>query len=111
MSSHPLSSIEWHDLPVLSIRIGEAGLSLVVAPYNDATTSYDQRVLSLTEADSVSLKIEGTLTAKDLSSLEVASFDYSMQAERITGKLGLLPGKAGFWELSFVNARWDLADA
>ena len=36
-----LSSIEWHDLPVSAIRIEEAGLSLVVTPYNALADAYD----------------------------------------------------------------------
>ena len=112
MSSISLSSIEWHDLPASEIRITETGISLTVTPYNEATDSYDCRVLRITDAESISLKVAGSLSRKDLSSLEVSTFTYSVEpSERITGTLGLLPGQAGFWELSFTSARWELAGA
>ena len=53
----------------------------------------------------------GTLGTEDFRSMEVSTFDYSVgPSGRITGTLGLLPGEAGHWELSFTDARWELVD-
>ncbi|MGN6151960.1 MAG: hypothetical protein ACTHOH_08115 [Lysobacteraceae bacterium] len=107
-----LSSIEWHHLPVSAIRIEESGLSLVVTPYNALADAYDTRILRITDAEHVGIRITGTLSAEDFRSMEVSKFDYSIgPSGRITGTLGLLPGEAGYWELSFTNAHWELVDA
>ena len=107
-----LSSIEWHDLPVYGIHIEESGLSLVVTPYNAVTDTYDTRILRITDAEHVDVRMTGTLTAEDLLSMEVARFDYSVAPSgRITGTLGLLPGDAGYWALSFTDARWERVNA
>ena len=112
MSSILLNSIEWHDLPVSQLCITDAGVSLVVTPYNEATASYDGRVLRITNAESLSINVTGVLSPKDFGSLEVSTFTYSVGTSgRITGTVGLLPGNAGFWELSFTNALWELAEA
>jgi hypothetical protein len=111
MSSTPLSFIDWHDLPVSEIRISESGISLFVTPYNEASGAYEFRVLRISDAETLSINVTGSLHANDLSNLEVHSFDYAVAPSgRITGTLGLLPGQAGFWELSFTNAKWELAD-
>ncbi|MCD9087533.1 hypothetical protein [Stenotrophomonas sp. SY1] len=112
MSSIPLAAIRWHDLPASDIRIAETGISLVVAPYNEASCSYELRVLRITNAQTISFNMTGTVSAKDLSSMEISTFTYSTAPSgRITGTIGLLPGQAGFWELSFSDAQWELADA
>lgn len=106
-----LSSIEWHDLPVSGIRIEDSWLSLVVTPYNALADTYDARILLITDAEDFSIRMTGTLSAEDFRSMEVTTFDYSVGSSgRITGTLGLMPGQAGFWELSFSNARWELVD-
>ncbi|WP_395790963.1 hypothetical protein [Aquimonas sp.] len=111
MSENSLSSIEWHDLPVSEIRVGEGGVSLTVTPYNEANDSYDMQVLRITDAETINIRISGSLSPKDLSSLEVSAFTYSIELSgRISGTIGLLPGQAGFWELSFTKARCELAD-
>lgn len=112
MTDALLSSIEWHDLPVSAIRIEESSLSLVVTPYNALADAYDTRILRITDAEHFGIRMTGTLGTEDLQSMEVSTFDYSVGLSgRITGTLGLLPGQAGFWELSFTNARWELVDA
>ena len=111
MPATSLDSIEWHDLPVDAISITESGLSLIVTPYDDVTNSYSSRTLRITEAESLELTINGSLSPKDLGELEVFSFDYeSSSPGRISGTFGILPGNAGFWKLSFRNAAWSLAD-
>ena len=107
-----LSSIEWHDLPVSGIRIEESGLSLVVTSYNALVDAHDTRILRIRDAEHVEVRMTGTLTAEDLLSTEVATFDYSVAASgRITGTPELLPGQAGYWALSFTNAHWELVNA
>jgi hypothetical protein len=111
MTDALLSSIEWHDLPVSGIRIEESGLSLAVTPYNALVGVYDTRILRITDAEHVDIRMTGTLTAEDFRSMEVSTFDYSVgPSGRITGTLGLLPGEAGYWALSFTNAQWELID-
>jgi hypothetical protein len=112
MSSIPLASIEWHDLPASEIRITEAGVSLVVTPYNQAADFYEPRVLRITDAQTISLRLVGDVSVSDLRSMEVSTFTYSIAPSgRITGTLGLAPGQAGYWELSFSDADWEFADA
>lgn len=112
MPSITLSSIEWHDLPLVEICISETGLSLTVIPYDEDTASYGRYVLRITDTESMSLKVIGSPSAKDLGSMEVSTFTYSIDVSgRITGSLGVLPGHAGFWKISFVNARWELTRA
>lgn len=112
MSVAPLSSIDWHDLPVSEVRISETGLSLVIEPYNKASASYGTRILRITDARTIELKIVGSLTKKDASSMEIASFSHSLlPSGRITGTLGLLPGEAGYWEVTFVDACCEIVDA
>lgn len=112
MSSVLLASIEWHDLPASAICITETGISLVVTPYNETVGAYESRVLRITDAQSITFKMVGALSAHDLGSMEVSTFTYSVaHSGRITGVLGLLPGQAGFWELSFNDALWEITDA
>lgn len=109
MSSTPLASIEWHDLPVSGIRITETGISLVVTPYNETVGAYESRVLHITDAQAITFKVIGALSVNDLGSMEVSTFTYSVAPSgRITGVIGLLPGQAGFWELSFIDALWEI---
>lgn len=110
MSVIPLSSIEWHDLPVSEIRITEKGVSLFVTPYNEVSDSYGSLVLRISDAEMLNITLLGVLSAQDLSALEVSAFDYSVEPSgRITGTLRSLPGQAGLWEVSFAGARWELA--
>ena len=111
MTDALLSSIEWHDLSVSAIRIEESGLSIVVTPYNALSDAYHTRILRITDAEHVEVRMTGTLTGDDLLSMEVARFDYSIAPSgRITGTPGLLPGDAGYWEVSFTDARWEFVD-
>ena len=107
-----LASIEWHDLSASEIRIAEEGFSLIVNPYDEASESFKTLVLKISDARTLDLKIVGTLSVEDLCSMEVSTFSYSVASTgRITGTLGLLPGQSGFWEVSFADALWELADA
>ena len=112
MSTHPLNSLDWHDLPVESITITETGLSLCVTPYNEATGDYDSRILRISDVESLQLKVTGKLSAKDLRAVEVATFQYALEpAGRLSGTIELLPGDAGYWEISFTMAAWSLDNA
>ena len=112
MSSSSLDSIEWHDLPVTSLSIAEMGFSLVVTPYVEDSGSYVPRTLSISDAQTLQLDITGSLTREDLDSLEISSLSYTLDSVgRISGTIGLLPGHAGFWSISFANAAWSLGEA
>lgn len=109
MDPHALTKFEWHDLPVSMLCISKSGIDLVVTPYNEALAQYDRFRLTLRGATSVRLDVQGDLSARDLSDVEVSSFNYRVGDDRrLTGKLGLLPGSAGFWTVAFENARWEL---
>ena len=112
MSDTPLHSIEWHDLPVSALSITEHGISLVVTPWVEATGSYVSCTLSISGGDAFELDMAGPLSPKDLTSLEVSSFDYSIDPNgRLNGVIGILPGAAGYWTISFANAAWTLDGA
>ena len=109
MDLDALSKFEWHDLPVLRMSISESGINLVVAPYNEAAAKYDRFQLTLRDASSVRLDVQGNLSPRDWSDLEVSRFDYhSGDDGRLSGTLGVLPGSAGFWTIAFDNAQWEL---
>jgi hypothetical protein len=111
MPSSSLDAIEWHDLPVTSLSVTESGFSLVFTPYEEDAGSYVSRTFSIADAETIQLDITGTLTPKDLSDLEISSLSYDLdESGRISGKIGLLPGHAGFWSISFANAAWSLSE-
>ena len=112
MSTYSLDSLDWHDLPVSSLELNERGFSLVVTPYNEVKGNYDSRTLHITGPDSFQFKFAGVLSAKDLGSIEVSTFQYAARSSgSIDGTIGFLPGQAGYWEVSFTNAAWSLDDA
>ena len=103
------TKFEWHDLPVLRMCFSASGIDLVVTPYNEATAAYDRFRLTLRGASSVRLGVQGELSPRDWSDLQVSSFDYRAGDDRrLSGTLGILPGSAGFWTITFVNAQWEL---
>jgi hypothetical protein len=112
MSSFALDSFEWHDLPVTSLSVTESGFTLVVTPYLDDLGAYISRALVISDAETIQLDITGLLTRKDLDNLEVSSLSYTLDSVgHISGTLGLLPGHAGFWSISFAKAMWSLGEA
>lgn len=112
MSSISLELFEWHDLPVSELCITDDGVSLVVADYNDTMAVYETYVLRIIEPETIALDVTGVLSARDLWDIEVSDFTYSVTpAGHISGTLGLLPGRAGYWKISFTNARWELTQS
>lgn len=106
-----LDSIEWHDLVLESFAIGREGLEFKIAPYCEATQLHLSRQLVLTGADTFTASISGSLSPGDLAQLEVSTFSYELSASgRISGKIGILAGSAGYWEFAFTNAHWQLAE-
>ena len=100
-----LTSIDWHDLQVATLAITERGVELVVTPWIESAGAYARYVLRITDPENLHLEVNGALSAKDFEDLEVSKFDYTVsQTERVSGTIGILPGKAGFWTISFVNA-------
>jgi hypothetical protein len=105
-----LDTLEWHDLPVTALSITEQGISLTVTPFDEATQAYVSTVLRIEDAATISLSLAGSLSGRDLAALEVSSLSYASTAgDRISGQIGLLPGGAGFWEISFTGAKWSLS--
>ena len=90
----------------------ESGFSLVVTPYVEDSASYISRTLSISDAETLQLDITGSLSPEDLDGLEISSLTYTLSSVgRISGTIGLLPGRAGFWSISFANAAWSLGEA
>lgn len=105
-----LNLFEWHDLPVKSLTLSERGVSLVVAPFDDVSDSYDFYHLKIEDAASFLFDITGDLSPMDLISLEIFTFDYETLADgRLDGSIGILPGNAGYWSFTFRNAAWSIA--
>jgi len=103
-----LSSIEWHDLPVATLAITECGIELVVTPWIESAGEYARYTLRITDPENLQLNVNAALSAKDLGALEISEFDYTAcQNERLSGTIGILPGGAGYWTISFVNAVWS----
>ena len=106
-----LHSFEWHDLPVDELAIMSDGLSLIVTPYDESLRTYRRMRLALTAAEQVELALTGTLSEADLSRLEVSSFEIVDESDdHLSGRLGILPGAAGFWTIGFVRAKWQLVE-
>lgn len=104
-----LQCIDWHDLPVYALHIGNDGIDLTFAQYDAATGSYTTRRLSLHAPRQVRLDITGDASRHDLANLEISTFQYAAAGDgRLSGQLGLLPGRAGYWTLTFEAAEWRL---
>lgn len=80
-----------------------------VLPFNDEADRYDWATLSLVEADSIDLNIQGKLSLKELDDLEITDFDVAESAPgRVTGTLGILYGGTGYWTIHVANAIWQV---
>lgn len=110
--THPLRkvSFEWHDLPVGRLSIDAGGVDIELRPFCEASQSFRVYVLRLSDAEALKLNVTGEFSGADLEGLEVTSFTFEGDGDRISGKLGLIPGcpSLGYWELGFVQARWYL---
>ena len=106
-----LRDFEWHDLPVDEIAICSGKLVVSVSPYVEEAGEYRTCDLVLEEPDELIVAIAGTLAARDLKNIEVASLSLShVDADLLSGAITFLPGSAGVWTLQFRNARWALVD-
>jgi hypothetical protein len=104
-----LTSIEWHDLPVATLSVTERGIELVVTPWIESAGAYARYALRITDPENLELTVNGGLSAEDFGDLEVSKFAYTFSpTERMSGTIGILPGGAGYWTISFVNAIWSL---
>ena len=108
MSSALLDSIEWHDRPVAALSVTGSGVELLVTPWVEAAGAYARYALRITEAEKLGVNLTGALSAQDLNALEVSTLDYALSSTgRISGTIGILPGEAGYWTISFRNAIWS----
>lgn len=104
-----LEEIEWHDLPLTALRIGEHSLELLVTPFDDAQGQYLEELLTLSDAEEVRLEISAVMTPLDFQDMEVATFDWSLETDgRLSGTIGILPANRGYWTISFTRALWTL---
>lgn len=112
MSIEQLDAIEWRGLLVSAFYIGDHGLALTVAPVFDSHGSAGIATLQLSEADSMSVQLSGAMTPSDLGAIEIGWLAYKPSGpDQISGTIGLMPGDAGFWQVSFTNALWELSRA
>ena len=108
MANPLLDSIEWHDLPLASLSLSDRGVALVVTPWLEATDTYARYSLQIADAESIKLDVTGALSPIDFTNLELSKFEYTVGLnDRITGTIGILPGEAGYWAISFANATWS----
>lgn len=109
---HPLRevSFDWHDLPVGCLSFGSAGIAIELLPFSERSQSPERYRLELLDIEAITVNLTGRLAKSDLEGLEIASFTFQGDGDRISGKLGFVPGcpSLGYWELGFVNARWCL---
>ena len=109
MKYRALEHIQWHDLPVDGISFGVDGVRMVVTPYEESAGAYAAVCLSLSSVEGLSISVVGTLSADDLSGLEVVSFEFRhVEPGQISGSIEILPGQAGLWRISFTRATWEL---
>lgn len=106
-----LRAFEWHDLPVEELTISNDGAALVVTPYSEALQRYRRLRLSLSSPKELQVTITGSLAVTDLSTVEISSFAILEEDDdRLSGRLAVLPGAAGMWEIAFKGAAWQLVD-
>jgi len=103
-----LSSIMWHDLPLDQISIKSDSFELVITPFNELTKEYDVYTFKLFSFLSLSLSIESQLDLAMLKEMEITSFEYTLKNGKLSGTIGILPANAGFWSISFEDARWSI---
>lgn len=101
-----LESIEWHDLPVKNFIINEALIKLDVLSYSEASKEYGEFSLELFNFENIELSINSSMNFKELDELEIAHFDYELDGELISGKIQILPGNKGLWEIKFEKSKW-----
>lgn len=111
--NHPLrnAGFEWHDLSVGRLTFGAAGVEIELLPFDEESQSFVCHLLRLTDAEAISFNLNGHLTGADLEGLEISTFAFEEQTERISGTFSFIPGSpsVGYWELGFTNARWCLS--
>ena len=101
-----LKTVDWHDLPLVSLAITDNAVVLVVTPYDEATSGYLSYKLTITGFAELRLNIQSMVSSQDLANLEVASFDWKAEPDnRISGSIGILSANQGYWTVGFVNAR------
>lgn len=102
-----ISEIEWHDLPVADVSIGEAGIALIVTPFDDSVGEYRSFSLKLFNFEDVRVEMASKITLSTLADMEVHRFEYQQSSGKISGKLSILTGSTGFWSIEFKNAEWS----
>jgi hypothetical protein len=109
MSVAELDSIEWRGLVVRSVNVRGNGLSLELDSVPNELGGFSTAVLDLSGAESMDLQVNGLLSLSDLDELHIHWLAYIPSgSDQISGSLGLMPGRAGFWQVDFNNASWQL---
>jgi len=101
--------IMWHDLPLESFSIQMESVKFLITPFDDKNDCYLKYEFVLTNFSNISFSINSEANLKFLSELEIFNFDYTLLDEnKLSGKIGILPGNSGYWEVAFENATWQL---
>jgi len=109
MSVEQLNSIEWRGLTVSTFSVSQDGLSLTVDKCPDDQCSCGVVVLHLLRAESMHIQINGSMRPQDFDSIAIEWLVFrTSETGRISGTIALMPGGAGFWQVSFTNALWEL---
>jgi hypothetical protein len=109
MEIRPLRTIGWHDFPIESITLATDRVELHVTPFNEPENGFERFRLTLSSFDSLTVNIAGDLPVSTLANLEISTFQVTEHIlGRLDGHIGILPGNAGFWTLSFRGANWTL---
>ena len=104
-----LDSIEWRGLAVRSINVRGNGMSLELDSVPNSLGGFSTAILDLSDADSMDLQVNGFVSPADLDELHIHWLAYTPTGSgQISGSLGLMPGRAGFWQVAFNNAHWQL---
>lgn len=109
MDLHPLeTALEWHDEHVVSLTIGEHGLQLELALWDDDAATEVRVTLTLADA-TLRLDIKGSVSPLELRCSQVMGLTCrEAAAGRVTGRLEILPHDAGYWTIEFEDAAWSL---
>jgi hypothetical protein len=88
MPSVSLSSVEWHDLAVSMLSITDCGFELGVTRWIESTGTHALYSLRITDAENVKFNVNGALSPKDFTKLEVSKFEYTLSVVRTFGTAG-----------------------
>ena len=112
MQQPELSQVEWHDLPVRALSLSNAGVELLVTPFDDDSQTY-LNPIALRIQGAITLDIQGIFSLDDLKGLEITSFEFTESSDgKLDGKIEFLLGwPSKLWSIAFAKATWSFTHA